>query len=75
MKYFAPFLLPIVYLSLSLSLFVSCTETQPDLVDPSDDADNQTDAFTETPETISISETVVTFSPSLSGLRHTYLWG
>ena len=63
MKYFAPFLLPIVYLFLSLSLFVSCTETQTDLVDPSDDLNNQTDTFTETAGTISRPETIGTVYP------------
>ena len=61
MKYFAPFLLPIVYLFLSLSLFVSCTETQTDLMEPSDDLDNQTDASIETTGTIRSPETVGTF--------------
>ena len=61
MKYFAPFLLPIVYLCLSLSLFVSCTETQTDLMEPSDDLDNQTNASIETTGTIRSPETVGTF--------------
>ena len=48
MKYLTSFLHFIVYLCLILSLFVGCTETQTPPMSPSEDLDNQTDAFTET---------------------------
>ena len=62
MKYSAAFILPTVSLFLTLSLFLSCTETQTAPMSPSDEPDNQTDPFTETVGTIKRPETIVTFS-------------
>lgn len=62
MKYFPHLMLSTVYLFLSLSLFISCSETETDLTSAADDPENQAGAFTEAAATISRPENVVTFS-------------